>query len=95
MLKLNLSRLTREEIVEVVASYCAELGFVNSVAIPETTSRRTFALVTMASAGELEAVANMLGDCRMGEKVIIRLEQEEQFIPSSLLRGKRRLAGLE
>lgn len=78
--------MTRGEITDVVAFYCAELGFVNSVVIPETTSLRTFALVAMASVDELEAVASMFGDGRMGEKVIIRLEQDEQFIPRSLLR---------
>ena len=87
MLKLNLSRLTKGEITDVVAFYCAEHGFVNSVVIPETTSPRTFALVSMASVNEMEAVANMFGDGRMGEKVIIRLEQDEQFIPKSLLRN--------
>ena len=87
MLKLNLSRLTKWEITDVVAFYFAELGFVNSVVIPETTLPRTFALVSMASVDEMEAVANMFGDGRFGERVIIRLEQDEHFIPKSLLRN--------
>ena len=89
MLKINLARLTKGEIAEVVAVYCAELGLVKSVAIlyPETTTPRAFALVTMAAADEREAVANLLGDGRVGEMVIIRLEQEERSIPNSLLRN--------
>ncbi len=87
MLKLNLSCLTKIEILDAIASHCTELGIVNSVSLPETKTQYTFALVTMALPDEMEAVANKFGDGRIGEMVLIRLEQEEQSIPSSLLRN--------
>jgi hypothetical protein len=87
MLKLNLSRLTDEEISEVIASHCARFGLVKSVAISETKMHHAFALVTMESEGASKAVVNIFGDVWIDDKVIIRLAQDEQFIPRSLLRN--------
>jgi len=89
MLKLNLSRLTCDEIADVISSHCTRFGLVRSVAIQESSTQHTFALVTMASAEESEAVANMFGDGWMDDKVIVRLQQEEPYIPSFLLRRRR------
>ena len=89
MLKMNLTHLSKEELADAVSLYCAELGLVKSVAIlhPEKAGApRAFALVTMSSLSELEAVANTFGDGQIGTMAIIRLEQEEQSIPNSLLR---------
>jgi phosphopantetheinyl transferase len=85
MLKIDLSRLSKAEIERLVASNCAEFGDVNSIAVlcPESATSRAFAFVTMASAHEREAVAKKLGDGLIGEMVVVRLVQEEQFIQNS------------
>jgi hypothetical protein len=86
MLKLNLSRLTGDEIAEVIAAHCARFGLVKSVVISETKMQQSFALVTMDSEGATRAVVDIFGDGWIDDKVIVRLEQDEQFIPRSLLR---------
>jgi hypothetical protein len=88
MLKLNLLGMTNDEIAETIASHCARFGFVKSITVPETETKRTFALVAMDSADDAEAVETIFGDGWIDDKVMIRLEQEERSIPSSLLRTR-------
>jgi hypothetical protein len=87
MLKMDLLHLTKEQLADVVAMYCTEIGVVKSVVIlqPTTGVQRAYALVTMVMQEELDSVVNLVGDGQVGMMAVVYLEHEERPVPSFLL----------
>lgn len=78
MIRLDLAHLSREELERVITERCAEFGSVVSVVIAQDSPRYNFALasVEMASRKEAAEVLQRLGDSRVDDSVLIRIEQE-------------------
>jgi hypothetical protein len=87
MLKFDLLHLSKEQLSDVVAMYCSEIGVVKSVVIlqPTTVAQRAYALITMAEQEELDRVVNLVGDGQVGMMAVVHLEHEERPVPSFLL----------
>lgn len=77
MIKLDLARLTREELERVITERCSQYGTVLSVVIVQDSARYNFALasVEMSSPEEANDVLRRLGDSRVDDAVVIRIEQ--------------------
>jgi hypothetical protein len=80
MIKLDLGALSEDEIRELVAVRCAEHGSVSSVTIIKHDHRYNFALaaVEMSSSEETFAVLKALGDSKVENMVVIRIEHESK-----------------
>ena len=78
MIRLDLAHLSREGLERVITERCAEFGSVVSVVIVQDSTRYNFALasVEMASREEAVEVLRRLGDSRVDDSVLIRIEQE-------------------
>lgn len=77
MIKLDLARLTREELERVITERCSQYGTVVGVVIVQDSARHDFALasVEMSSREEANQVLRRLGDSRVDDAVVIRIEQ--------------------
>lgn len=77
MITLDLDALSEQEIKDIVFRRCSEFGTVSNVTIVKQDSRYTFALaaVEMSSPNETLAVLRSLGDSKVEEMVVIRIER--------------------
>ena len=85
MLKLDLDALSEEELKQIVSQRCAEFGTVLTVTIVKHDRDYDFALaaVDMSSPAETAAVLRRLGDSKVDNMVVIRIEQTERPAPPS------------
>ncbi|MNC85697.1 hypothetical protein D3C83_13080 [compost metagenome] len=77
MITLDLGALSEEELKEIVFQRCAEFGTVLTVTIVKRDRDYDFALaaVDMSSPGETLTVLRKLGDSKVDNMVVIRIEQ--------------------
>lgn len=77
VIRLDLARLTRAEVERLITERCSQYGTVTSVVIVQDSARYNFALasVEMSSQAEAMEVLRHLGDSRVEESVVIRIEQ--------------------
>lgn len=80
MIKLDLGALSEEELKEIVFQRCSEFGTVVTVTIVKRDRDYDFALaaVDMSSPGETVAVLRKLGDSKVDNMVVIRIEHADQ-----------------
>lgn len=78
MIRLDLTRLSREELEDAVTERCSEFGTVSQVVIVQDSANYSFALaaVEMSTREETLAVLRNLGDSLVDETVVIRIEQQ-------------------
>ena len=74
---LDLSRLTDQELLRMIAERCSEFGSVVSVRILHSDRASTyhFAVVRMSTPAESSALFMEMGTSNDGDSVVIRLEQ--------------------
>jgi hypothetical protein len=79
MIKLDLDALSEDEIREIAAARCAGYGSVSNVTIIKHDHRYNFALaaVEMSCSEETFAVLKALGDSKVDNMAVIRIEQKE------------------
>lgn len=80
MIQLDLDALSEEELKEIVFQRCSEFGTVLTVTIVKGDHDYAFALaaVDMSTPGETLAVLRKLGDSKVDDMVVIRIEQAEK-----------------
>ena len=80
MIKLDLRALSEDDLKKVVFKRCSEFGSVSTVTIVKHDQRYNFALaaVEMSAPDETLAVLKSLGDSKVDNMVVIRIEQEEK-----------------
>ena len=85
MLKLDLDALSEEELKQIVSQRCEEFGTVLTVTIVKRDRDYDFALaaVDMSTPAETQAVLRRLGDSKVDNMVVIRIEQAERPAPPS------------
>lgn len=78
MIRLDLARLSRAELERIITERCSQFGTVQSVVIVQDSARYNFALasVEMSTSDEATEVLRHLGDSRVDDAVMIRIEQE-------------------
>lgn len=78
MIKLDLSRLSREDLEKAVTERCSAFGTVLEVIIVQDSTNYNFALaaVEMSNTTERLALLRQLGDSLSDEAVVIRIEQQ-------------------
>ena len=88
MLTMDLQHLTKAQLVDAVCQHCGQFGGVNSVAIlqPPEKPGLAFALVTMDRPENLNCLVDQLADGKVSSLAIIKIEDEQQRIPVSLLK---------
>jgi hypothetical protein len=79
MIKLDLRAMSEDDLKKVVVERCSEFGSVSSVTIVKHEHRYSFALaaVEMSTPHETLAVLKNLGDSKVDNMVVIRIEQDE------------------
>jgi hypothetical protein len=87
MLTLDLARLSDNELKNAVIQYCTPLGAVGSVTMhrPADQIGYAVALVSMSTADAANQLLAGIGDAKFGSTVVVRLEQEKNAVPVSLL----------
>lgn len=80
MIKLDLDALSEEELKQIVFQRCSEFGTVSTVTIIKHDRHYDFALaaVEMSTPGETSTVLKNVGDSKVDEMVVIRIEQAEK-----------------
>lgn len=78
MLILDLAALSNAQVRNMIWARCKSFGSVHAVSIHRDSATRPepFALVDMASAGEVKAVIGGIGDEPFGGSALIRLSQD-------------------
>lgn len=74
MVKLDLARLTREELRSEVDKLCSRVGTVQEVFVVRA-QKMTFAMVKMSSLPENSEVLRRFGDYKVDSMVLIEIEQ--------------------
>lgn len=79
MIKLDLGALSEEELKKLVVERCSEFGSVSNAMIVKHDHRYNFALaaVEMSVPAETLTLLKQLGDSKVDNMVVIRIEQEE------------------
>lgn len=77
MIRLDLARLSREELEKAVSERCSQFGSVASVVIVQDSAHYNFALasVIMSTRDETLEVLRNLGDSLVEDAAVIRIEQ--------------------
>lgn len=77
MIRLDLARLSREEVEKIITERCSEFGSISSVVIVQDSANYNFALasVEMSTHAESLNVLRRLGDSLVDGAVVIRIEQ--------------------
>jgi hypothetical protein len=77
VISLDLTRLSREEVEEIITERCSQLGSVSSVVIVQDSANYNFALASVEMSTHAEAlnVLRSLGDSLVDGAVVIRIEQ--------------------
>ena len=83
MLKLDLDALSEEELKQIVSQRCAEFGTVLTVTIVKHDYDFALAAVDMSTPAETLVVLRRLGDSKVDNMVVIRIEQTERPAPPS------------
>jgi hypothetical protein len=78
VIKLDVARLSREDLERALTERCSAFGTVLEVVIVQDSANYNFALaaVEMSNATERLAVLRHLGDSLSDEVVVIRIEQQ-------------------
>lgn len=76
MLNLDIAAYPDDAAKKIIADHCSRYGHVRRVTLfrPTRAGHAAFALVDMASEPESEALRTTLGDCTLGNAVLIRLK---------------------
>lgn len=78
MIRLDLARLSRAGLEQIVTKRCAKFGTVLTVVIVQDSAHYDFALasVEMSTRDEAREVLRYLGESLVDDAVMIRLEQD-------------------
>jgi hypothetical protein len=80
MIKLDLGTLSEDDLKNIVFERCSKFGSISNVTIVKHDHRYNFALaaIEMSTPDETFTVLKNLGDSKVDNMVVIRIEQEEK-----------------
>lgn len=83
MIKLDLDGLSEDELKAIVLERCTRFGTVSNITIVKHDHRYNFALaaVEMSTPAEAMTVLKELGDSKVDNMIVIRIEQEDTARP--------------